>query len=454
MKNSDERFETMRIKFKPIAFFLLLLLLLIPVQVYAQLFGADDEDLAKIEFELKKFNAHLEELKSNQILSLKQQQEDLSRQIEEIKQILPQLLGAVDVNKQETLNVLDRTNAKIKDLEAEVKNQVLDELQKQNKALELFREGQKNLKEALKQDMEMLGNSSRSNFQSFSEANKETLVKVVQQLEVQSATTKKGFDGTISLFRKDVIPAMVKENQKNQKMVREHLFEAKRETLQNLEAFSVKNQSLNQKLIEILKDSLKQGVNAKELLTSITKDIGATHAGLENAHQSIIVNKSMMVETQKALGKSQKTLNETNKSLTITDEKLGKLIELSAELAVHSTELENSVVGQLKESAQKESEKNAKVDLANEKLSRLIEILKSIAKEQTKIDPLATTLSTMQKEQEVLQKAQSDIMKEQKAIRKLLADLRRKANVNISRNEEIKKTLGQLKPSKSLETGN
>ena len=103
----------------------------------------------------------------------------------------------------------------------------------------------------------------------------------------------------------------------------------------------------------------------------------------------------------------------------------------------------------MKESALKEDASNIKVDLANEKLSRLIEILKTIAKEQAKLDPLATTLGAMQKEQVALQKAQAVLMKNQKEIKEALADLRRKANVNISRNDEIKKTLRQLGSAKS-----
>ncbi len=82
----------------------------------AQLFGADDEDLAKIEFELKKFNTHLE--------NMRRQQEGLLHHIEEIKQVLPQLLEAIDQNKRETLSSVGRTNLKISDLEAEVKNQM------------------------------------------------------------------------------------------------------------------------------------------------------------------------------------------------------------------------------------------------------------------------------------------------------------------------------------------
>jgi len=371
----------------------------------AQIFGADDEDLKKIYFELKKFNAHL----------------------------------------------------------AEVKNQVLDEIHQQNKILQLFRQEQANLKEGLAQDMEKFEKFSKSNFQDFSTANQKTLGRVVQQLEAQSATTKKGFDDTIALFRTEVIPTIANENQKNRQMVLNHLTSANKETRKSLEAFSAKNQKLNQKLIEILQESLKLGVGTKSLLDSIKKDLEINHASLEGTNNKLKIADekfNKLAESLKSLQAQNTTTSETLGALKadlehsgefnkLADEKLNKLIELTSELAVHSTELEESVVGQLKESALKEDASNIKVDLANEKLSRLIEILKTIAKEQTKLDPLATTLGAMQKEQVALQKTQAVLMKNQKEIKEALADLRRKANVNISRNDEIKKTLRQLGSAKS-----
>ena len=350
----------------------------------AQIFGADDEDLKKIYFELKKFNAHL----------------------------------------------------------AEVKNQVLDEIHQQNKILQLFRQEQANLKEGLAQDMEKFEKFSKSNFQDFSTANQKTLGRVVQQLEAQSANT-------IALFRTEVIPTIANENQKNRQMVLNHLTSANKETRKSLEAFSAKNQKLNQKLIEILQESLKLGVGTKSLLDSIKKDLEINHASLEGTNNKLKIADekfNKLAESLKSLQAQNTTTGEFNK---LADEKFNKLIELTSELAVHSTELEESVVGQLKESALKEDASNIKVDLANEKLSRLIEILKTIAKEQTKLDPLATTLGAMQKEQVALQKTQAVLRKNQKEIKEALADLRRKANVNISRNDEIKKTLRQLSSAKS-----
>ena len=462
----NERTESMKAKFIYIHSFLLLFLIFSPVNSFAQLFGADDEDLAKIEFELKKFNTHLENLKNTQIKILQGQQEALLRQFEElkheiegIKQTIPQLQGAIEQSKSETLSHLGKTNLKISDLEAEVKNQVLNKIEQQNKNLELFRAEQKNLKDGLAQDIEIFEQSSRENFQTFAEANNETLGEVIQQLELQSATTKKGFDDTINLIRTEVLPTMVQENEKNRHLVLDRLTQADKNTRKTLEAFFVKNQEVNQKLREILQESLKQGLDTKSLLDSLKKGQGVTHVSLVGAGQDIAGNRSSLAEILKTLQAQNTTSNEVLANLgaglehvgefnNIAVEKFNKLIDLSAELATHSSELESSLVGQLKESAQIDDARNSKVDLANEKLSRLIEILKVIAKGQEKLGPVAASLGNMQKEQATLQKAQAEIKKNQEEIKEALADLRRKANVNISRGNDIKKSLKKLSSAK------
>ena len=449
----------MKAKFIYIHSFLLLFLIFSPVNSFAQLFGADDEDLAKIEFELKKFNTHLENLKNTQIKILQGQQEALLRQFEElkheiegIKQTIPQLQGAIEQSKSETLSHLGKTNLKISDLEAEVKNQVLNKIEQQNKNLELFRAEQKNLKDGLAQDIEIFEQSSRENFQTFAEANNETLGEVIQQLELQSATTKKGFDDTINLIRTEVLPTLAQENEKNRHLVLDRLTQADKNTRKTLEAFFVKNQEVNQKLREILQESLKQGLDTKSLLDSLKKGQGVTHVSLVGAGQDIAGNRSSLAEILKTLQAQNTTSNEVLANLgaglehvgefnNIAVEKFNKLIDLSAELASHSSELESSLVGQLKESAQIDDARNSKVDLANEKLSRLIEILKVIAKGQEKLGPVAASLGNMQKEQ-------AEIKKNQEEIKEALADLRRKANVNISRGDDIKKSLKKLSSAK------
>ena len=462
----------MRAKFTCTLSFLLLLILLSPATAFAQLFGSDEENWKKVFLELKKINHRLVILETVGIDSLKNHLENLLREIEEVKYAVPQLQGVVESNKSETLSGLNKTNAKLDDLAAEIKNQVLSKIHQQNKTLELFREG-------LAQDMEKFEQTSKTNFQDFSVVNNKTLGQVVLQLEAQSATTKKGFDETIALFRTDVIPAMAEENQTNRKIIIAQLTQANKDTQKNLETFSAKNQQLNQKLIKILQESLKQELETKPLLDAINKNMEVIQGILVGTNQDIAGNHSVIAEVKKAMVVTNKNLivadEKTNKlaeSLKalqvknrvsnealgalkagleqagefnkLADKKFNKLIDLSSKLAVHSTELESSVTGQLKDSAQKEDTRTTKVDLANEKLSRLIEILKAVVKEQAKLDPVAKALSDIQKKQKVLQKAQAGFIKDQAAVKEALADLRRKANVNISRSDDIKKSLGKL----------
>ena len=462
----------MRAKFTSTLSFLLLLILLSPATAFAQLFGSDEENWKKVFLELKKINHRLVILETVEIDSLKNHLENLLREIEEVKYTVPQLQGVVELNKSETLSGLNKTNAKLDDLAAEIKNQVLSKIHQQNKTLELFREG-------LAQDMEKFEQTSKTNFQDFSVLNNKTLGQVVLQLEAQSATTKKGFDDTIALFRTDVIPAMAEENQTNRKIIIAQLTQANKDTQKNLETFSAKNQQLNQKLIKILEKSLKQDLETKPLLDAIKKDMEVIQEILVGTNQDIAGNHSVIAEVNKAmvitnknlivadektnkLAESLKTLQVKNKVSNealgalkagleqagefnkLADKKFNKLIDLSSKLAVHSTELESSVTGQLKDSVHKEDTRTTKEDLANEKLSRLIEILKAVVKEQAKLDPVAKALSDIQKKQKVLQKAQADFIKDQAAVKEALADLRRKANVNISRSDDIKKSLGKL----------
>jgi hypothetical protein len=249
----------------------------------AQLFGADDHDMALISAELKKINDRLTAIDKSSLREVVDQMNAQNKRLEDTNLILtskliPVIQNGIEQNKQETLSSVGRTNSKLDDLEAEVKNQVLKKIHQQNKILELARQDQANLKEGLAQDIEKFEQASRSNFKDFSTVNQETLGKVVQQLEAQSSTTKKGFDDTIALFRTDVIPTIADENQKNRQMVLEHLTNANKETRKSLEAFFAKNQEVNQKLIEILQESLKQSADTKSLLDSIKKDLETIRA--------------------------------------------------------------------------------------------------------------------------------------------------------------------------------
>ncbi len=382
-----------------ICFLLLLLVALVPLNASAQLFGSDEENWEKAFRALKKINSRLITLETSEIAGLKRQLKDLLRQIEEVKQTLPQLQGSVELTKSETLSNINKIKSQINDLEAEVKNQVLAKIDKQSKILDRFQKDQKNLKKGLAQDIEQ-----------FEKGNRSTLERVVQRLAALDETTKKSFKDTKGLFISDVIPAMAKENLDNRNAILEHLSQSRETNEKSLAGLSEKNKML----IDILEENLKQGAETKEQIASISETLAVLKKGLIEAGEFD----------------------------QLADEKINKLVENSAQLIANANKLEKSVLGELKQSSQKEDSNQDKIDLANEKLSRLIEILKAIATEQDK-------LSQVVKAQTAMNKAQAGLVKNQEGIKDALADLRRKANVSISRSDDIKKILREITKNNS-----
>ena len=433
-------------------FFLLLLVALVPLNASADVFGTDDETWEKVFIGLKKINSRLVRLETSEMVYLRHQLEDLLGQIEEIKQTLPQLQGSVELNKSETLFNVNEIKSQITDLEAEVKNQVLTKIDKQSRILDRFQKDQKSLKKGLAQDIEQFEKVNKENFQSFASANRSTLEIVVQRLAALDETTKKSFGDTKRLFISAVIPAMVKENLDNRKAILEHLSKSRENNEKSLAGLSEKNKIL----IDILGENLKQGVKTKEQISSIYETLVAANNSLTVNNKNLMVADqkiNKLAETLKALQVQnlassetlvalKKGLIETEKFDQLTDKKINKIVESSALLIANANKLEKSVLGELKQSSQKEDSNQDKISLANEKLSRLIKILKAIAVEQDKLVHVV-------KAQSAMNNAQAGLIKNQEAIRKALADLRNKANVNISRNDDIKKTLGKIEKKNS-----
>ena len=97
--------------------FLYLVVILFPLNASAQLFGSDEEQWKQLFHMLKKINSRLLKLENDEVLNLTYQLEDLLRQIEEIKQILPQLQGTVELNKEATNTKVSKLSSKISDLQ-------------------------------------------------------------------------------------------------------------------------------------------------------------------------------------------------------------------------------------------------------------------------------------------------------------------------------------------------
>ena len=212
----------------------------------------------------------------------------------------------------------------------------------------------------------------------------------------------------------------------------------------------------NKMLIDILGENLKQGGETKEQIASINETLAAANNNLAVNNKNLMVADqkiNKLAETLKALqvqhSASSETLVVLKKGLIeagefdqLADKKINKLVENSAQLIANANKLEKSVLGELKQSSQKEDSNQDKINLANEKLSRLIEILKAIATEQSKLGQVV-------KAQAAMNKVQAGLVKNQEGIKDALADLRRKANVSISRSDDIKKTLREITKNNS-----
>ena len=149
------------------SFFIFLFIMLIPLNASAEMGDKASKKWPELFKQVRLIAEHINNLEVIQIKGLQNQLEDLLRQIEEIKQSVPQLQNVVELNKIETLAQVNKVENKISDLEAEVRNQVLLKISQQNKILYNIMEDQKNLKLGLAKDIEKFEKRNQKNFQSF-----------------------------------------------------------------------------------------------------------------------------------------------------------------------------------------------------------------------------------------------------------------------------------------------
>ena len=444
--------------------FIFFLIMLVPLNAPAEMGDKASKKWPQLFKQVRLIEEHINNLEIIQIKGLQNQLEDLLRQIEEIKQTFPQLQNVVELNKSETLAQVNKVETKIIDLEAELKNQVIYKIDQQKKILVNIREDQKNLKSglaqdierfeklnkenfqtqisqqikilnniredqqklklALAQDIEKFEKRNKENFQSFALGNKSNLETIAQKLDSLDEATIKNFEGIKGLFISQLIPT-IKDNQAK---VHDDLLASRKTNDQALKRFSDENQKLSKELSSILRENLIQSVDTKNQADEKINKLAETMKSLQVQH---FTSSATLEALKKDLIKAQEFDQ-------LADEKINKLIKNSTQLTVHANQLEKTVINEMQQSLDKADSSQDKINLANERLSLLIEILKAIAKEQDK-------LAQVVKVQSGLNKAQAGLIKNQESIKQALDDLRRKANVSLSKSDDIKKTLGAMK---------
>ena len=442
---------------------IVLLLIFSQVGLFSKAEAGDEEYHLKILEALKRMNVRLRNIETNNLRSIKDVQASLLNQVMMIQTSIEQTQSTGELNKSEMLDSIRRAEGRIVGIENHLKTEVMAQFDKQTQEDKKFKIQFSalidKLKNSLATDMENIFKANEQYFKMFSDGNKEQLQKIANALESQN----KNLIATQGLFKTDLIPALDAQSEETRKALLTELAQARASQKNFLESNHKQMVSSlatidekNKMLIEIFKKSILVDEKTKILTEEIQKN-------LTGANLNIIQTKKLIEQ----MGKSLLEINDTQKGVKTP---LNILVNASKKINQETSEAQKNLkisVERLTDSSKSQSE------LSNEKLSRLIDILKTFAIEQGKVDQalqvflaeqgkidqvlqgqkkLDVVMQTQEKVGQALQgqglesiSSQETILKAQQEIKKALKDLRNKANVNISRNDDILKKIKKIK---------
>lgn len=476
------------------------LLILVSTAV-AGIFDDDSENWRRIFGELKKINARLVTLETGKLKAMQRSQEEQLRNIEELKMIIPELRGAIEQNQAQAGNKMDDLSQRIGELESRIQAEqaeIKDQIRKQGRATNRLESGLavqfEQLKTSMAGDMESFARTNQNNFKNLSNTNSASLEKIIEQLKAQN----QNLNDVKKVFTADLIPAMAEQNEETRDALIAGLTELNEKSLNTMIAGFDEAESNNKKMIEILQLSLNEDMEAKNRVEFLGENLEKTGNNIILIQETLVKLRDILAGQMDTLAASQSNLETlvendiknteiVHKNLGVADQKINALAEgfkalniqtaavtaslgtmkgdvaaSTAEVKAFTTQSESQLNNLLKstkdliakvgtQSGQanlslKNIERQLKsVDVANEKLSKLIGILKSIVAEQGRIDKVLRGQTLLSKSHQGIKTTQAQIRKAQADAKKALSDLARKANVNISRNDAIKKSLADLK---------
>ncbi len=471
----------------------------------AQLFKSDKEKWKRLFIELKKINVRIQNLATDEIKPIKNTQANLQSQLDEIKNLIPALQGVIEKNDSNVNDKFRKIDKLTVDLENKVvfelqennktQKEMTDSLQKNFQALS------SQLKEGLAKDAESLSKSNDEAFRKLYAANAESLNKMVDALNAQSNT----LGDTQAYFKNDLGPALAEQSEKDRKALKDQMqaliAQLNAGAAKNLDALNANNAavvaSLDGKykaMVDVLSKSVAETGKAQRNLEKILQtDRQEGRDNLAKLAGSLQDIKSKAAQNQASLNAADASLIQVRDQNSQVLDKFAALINLNKDLAAHYAEMERHLdqtaqtmtsgqenvklnhekltrmidmfqqtakstlaVGEkMERSLQKLDALKASDDLADEKRLRMIDSLQTVVTNsvrldqkidqsfqrlEPKIEQAGLAGDKMSKLIEILKA----IAQEQTGMQDSLADLRRKANVNISRNDDIKKELGKI----------
>lgn len=319
----------------------------------AGLFDDDKNNWRRIFAEIKKINARLVELKTGKLKAIESFQQDLSRQIEDIKSLLPNLQGSVEQSQAEISGYFKTTNQKLADIEMQIKmeiiknvkqqlakldQQIASQLNRQKIANDQFQDNLaekfRDLKSGMAADMENFAKLNQKNSQELARLNRDTLAMV--------NTQKQSLDKTNEIIKSELIPQISTEMSKTSNAFLASVSQARKENKEALRAGLSGIEAKNQKLLEVLERNLKEGEATRGNIELLSKSMGTTNKNVVLIHDDIVKLKDGMVQQMGTLSKGQqnlavqvsagsqkmdKQIEIIFRNMRVADEKINKLAE-------------------------------------------------------------------------------------------------------------------------------
>ncbi|MCH8933734.1 MAG: hypothetical protein IH923_11770 [Nitrospinae bacterium] len=385
----------------------------------AQLFGGDNNKWERILLEIKKLNTRIVEkvipkidrINSDikkikieisrvktEVRNVRSGNNNLSEQIDTLSNMIPGIQSSMEQSQVRAMQQIQALGKRLEQLDA-IKQEVATQLG--------------SLKDGMAKDMEQIAELNQGAFQELIKSNEKHLrnqnARVDKSIAIMTEMAKGGANTSEALA---VLQAGLVENSK-----------ARSEQ--------------NKKIIDILSKSLKEQQAAAIEIDALGGNQAKSDENVRYARETMVALKGILDKRLAEIDKTQQALQAQNdqamqdadlikQNLQITDQKINKLAEGLQAIHNQGIDTTKSMLTNASEVNQKIDENRAEVKLTSEKITKLIEILKAIAKKQGKLEQLLASQGGKGGNKQLMD---------------VLADLKRKANVNISRNDRILKKL-------------
>lgn len=411
---------------------------LLASEASAQLFGGDNNKWERILLEIKKLNTRIVEkvipkidrINSDikkikieisrvktEVRNVRSGNNNLSEQIETLSNMIPGIQSSMEQSQVRTMQQIQALGKRLEQLEAKIKAEQAQQARNQQVQLDAIKQEVAtqlgSLKDGMAKDMEQIAKLNQSAFQELIKSNEKHLrnqnARVDKSIAIMTEMAKGGANTSEALA---VLQAGLVENSK-----------ARSEQ--------------NKKIIDILSKSLKEQQAAAIEIDALGGNQAKSDENVRYARETMVALKGILDKRLAEIDKTQQALQAQNdqamqdadlikQNLQITDQKINKLAEGLQAIHNQGIDTTKSMLTNASEANQKIDETRTEVKLTSEKITKLIEILKAIAEKQGKLEQLLASQGGKGGNKQLMN---------------ALADLKRKANVNISRNDRILKKL-------------